>query len=289
MKGFTTDGVSHMALVDNVFFDDTIRVYNSTGGLLSAVSSGLALGTITWDGSFYDAIEAGPNPARLYQFTSAGAFSSGPHSFGPYSSPLGIGFAGGELLLADLATGTAGLLTITLHKVDPVTFSDQGAQVLTINTGTSITSTPVYGIAEHAGDLFLGLQGLNVIYEFSGASLVQQIPIPTLFPRGIGFIGNDLFVADRGTVDDLRSGADTSPGVAFVLSDCPCLCGPVLLHQTRKPKEAGGPTIIPRRPAYTGGRVCHFPRVKSGNFCGALPCAILASLKGPGALNAAAS
>ena len=40
---------------------------------------------------------------------------------------------------------------------------------------------------------------------------------------------------------------------------------------------------------YTGWRVCHLPRVKSGNFCGAPPLATLASLSGMGALQAAAS
>src|ERR1035441_6732925 len=43
------------------------------------------------------------------------------------------------------------------------------------------------------------------------------------------------------------------------------------------------------RHTYTAFLVCHLPRVKSGNFCGALPSATLASLSAMGALQAAAS
>ena len=38
--------------------------------------------------------------------------------------------------------------------------------------------------------------------------------------------------------------------------------------------------LVTEEAAHTGLRVCHLPRVKSGNFCGALPCATLASLSG---------
>ena len=54
-------------------------------------------------------------------------------------------------------------------------------------------------------------------------------------------------------------------------------------------RENGRLIAIAGRQRYTGLRVCHFPRVKSGNFCGALPLATLASLNGMGALHAAAS
>jgi hypothetical protein len=67
-----------------------------------------------------------------------------------------------------------------------------------INTGTAISGTPIYDFAEQNGNLFVGLQGIEKVYEFSNGNLVQTIDVPTSFgPRGIAIIGNELFVADR--------------------------------------------------------------------------------------------
>jgi len=201
IKNIASDG-THLLVLGNVYQNDPIGIYTTSGQLLQTYQTGLALGALAWTGSNVVALEAGANPDLVYRISLPTGPSSGPFGVGPFFYPSGLGFDGSDLLFADNAQGTAGVLTITLHQVNPVNFATVGTQSFVIDTGTNISGTPLYDFAEHNGNLFLGLQGVNNVYEFSNGSLVQSILIPTSFgPRGIAFVGNDLFVADRSSAN----------------------------------------------------------------------------------------
>ena len=199
IKNIASNGVNLLVL-GNVFLNDPILTYSPSGQLLSTYQTGLGLGAIAWTGSEATVLP-GASDDVAYQIQLPNGPNSGPIGIGPFSFPNGLGFDGTNLLVADTATGLAGVLTITLHELNPVTDATVGNESLVINTGTGITGTPVYDFAVHNGDLFIGVQGVNDVYEFStGGSLLQTIPIPTTFgPRGIAFVGNNMFVADRST------------------------------------------------------------------------------------------
>jgi hypothetical protein len=200
IKSFTSDGV-HLLVGGNAQFhvrSDPIYVYTTTGQLLStyhflegAPTAGLAV--INGDLVITDSA----NLYRVSDFPTGNLV--GPYNIGTAFSYTGIGFDNVSLLAGGYAYGSDGILTLTLDEIDPSSFIHRGtSQSYTIDTGTNISATPVYGIAEHNGHLFLGLQALDYVYEFSGTDLVQAIPIPTSFgPRGIAFVGDELFVAER--------------------------------------------------------------------------------------------
>jgi hypothetical protein len=196
IKNIASDG-THLLVLGNVHQNDPIGIYTISGQLLQTYQTGLGLGALAWTGSNLVALQGVSNDL-VYRISLPSGPNSGPFGVGPFVAPNGLGFDGSALLFADTALGTAGVLTVTIHEVDPANFATLGSQSVVINTGTTITGTPVDDVAVHNGDLFLGLEGVNNVYEFSGGTLVQTIAIPTSFgPRGIAFVGNDMFVVDR--------------------------------------------------------------------------------------------
>jgi hypothetical protein len=196
IANIASDG-THLLVLGNVHQNDPIGIYTPSGQLLQTYQTGLGLSALAWTGSNLVALQGVSNDL-VYRISLPSGPNSGPFGVGPFVAPNGLGFDGSDLLFADTAFGTAGVLTVTLHEVDPANFATLGSQSVVINTGTTITGTPVYDVAVHNGDLFLGLGGVNNVYEFSSGNLVQTIPVPTSSgPGGIAFVGNDMFVADR--------------------------------------------------------------------------------------------
>jgi hypothetical protein len=188
IKSFSTTD-STLIVGGDEYLNDPVYVLSSSGQLITSYNTGQVVFSSAWDGSTLGLWDG------YYLHTNYGLGIIGSYVYPDYFTT--VGFHDGAWTASGVASGNSGTLTVVLNKFDNNTFASIGTESYAIQTSTAITSTPVYGIADHNGDLFLGLQGLNQLYEFSGSTLVQTIPIPTSFgPRGIGFIGADLFVAD---------------------------------------------------------------------------------------------
>lgn len=112
-------------------------------------------------------------------------------------SITGLGYDGSHILVFYLATGTAGILTAKIIKVDSATYTPVETISVTIDTGTTLTSAPVKA-AWHENNLFVAIGAAGKIYRFDNdMNLVEEIPLINIAQVGITFIQDDLFVSDR--------------------------------------------------------------------------------------------
>jgi len=98
IKNIASDG-THLLVLGNVYQNDPIGIYTTSGQLLQTYQTGLALGALAWTGSNVVALEAGANPDLVYRISLPTGPSSGPFGVGPFFYPSGLGFDGSDLLL----------------------------------------------------------------------------------------------------------------------------------------------------------------------------------------------
>jgi len=199
-----TDGINLLVLSyeRNGMWLKFINTFNLSGELINSIDiSPNHTSGITWNGS--QAIVgqspqySGSSDKQLYQVDLQTGSKHGP--FTPSLGGItGHGFNGSEIAVTRYALGSEGTLTAEIDMFDCLTYQKVETLSVTVDTGTNIGESPVYGTAWHNGDMFLGFQGVNNVYRFDNQlNLVEEISVATTFgPRGLTFIGDDLFVAD---------------------------------------------------------------------------------------------
>jgi hypothetical protein len=119
-------------------------------------------------------------------------------SFGMSGSALGLTFDGMYILTSEYAVGNDGIVTERIYQFDPRTFANVGSFTLTADTGAGFDATPVYGVARHNGEILLSYQEFDKLLRFDAAGNVVGTIQATVSVVGIAFIGEELFVGDRG-------------------------------------------------------------------------------------------
>jgi hypothetical protein len=193
---------SHLFILNNNVSNgpDAIKVVDLQGNFLRSFDtpSAFSIG-ITYDGTKI-VFGSGPDADHTYLRTMdalTGATSV------PLSSNLrhlnGLGCDSTNLLASYAASGSWGVLTSAIDVLDSSTYNLIRTLSVTYDTGTTIGWTPSYGVARHDGDLFLAISGVNEIYRFDhDLILSERIPVLSHWSNGLTFVGNDLFVAERG-------------------------------------------------------------------------------------------
>lgn len=110
-----------------------------------------------------------------------------------------LAFDGDNIALAINAirgNNLPGVLTAELLLFDSTTFLPSGTISLTVDTGTGISSGPVAGIAFDAdGGIFLAINTVGMVYHFDSTfTLIEEISVATVQPRGLAVMDGDLFV-----------------------------------------------------------------------------------------------
>jgi hypothetical protein len=188
-------------LVLNNGSPDTVKVVDLSGHTLRSFNTpSLFNRGITYNGSKI-VFGNGPDYNHAYlremdPFTGATSAALSPN-FGFIN---GLAFDGSSILVSDGAGGSFGVLTAVIDRVNPATYQVTGSMSATMDTGTDISGTPVYGIAWHNNSLFLSLQGVDKVYQFDANLILREtIPILPEYNTGLTFVGDDMFVADRGS------------------------------------------------------------------------------------------
>ncbi len=193
-----TDG-SNLLILNNGS-PDSVKIVDLSGSLVNSFNTPSKFNSgITLNGSmivFANGSDASNKYLREMD-PSNGTFS------GPLSpnmgSVMGLGYDGTHILVSYYANGSNGILTTIITKVHAINYTIDGTISVTVDTGTSISATPTYGVAWHNDNLFISFQAVDKVYQFdANLNLIEEIPIITEWPRGITFIKEDLFVADRG-------------------------------------------------------------------------------------------
>jgi hypothetical protein len=190
----STDG-TNLLILNNGDVTDSVAVFTTTGSFLSEfpAESRFCSG-ITSDGTSYIFTRGAEG---FFRMDPASGQVTGP--FGQPGSALGLSFDGTHILTSEYATGDNGILIERIYLFDPLDFNNVGSFTLTADTGASFDATPVYGVARHDGEILLNYQGLNRLLRFNaGGNVVGTINV-TDGVVGISFVGQNLFVADRGT------------------------------------------------------------------------------------------
>ncbi len=196
-----SDG-TNIIVLSNTSGGDRVWVFDPAGNpIVTNLQTGSAFTSgITWNGSsavFARGSTAGSK--RLYEMDLEAGSVTGPFTPVLSPTPMGLGFNGSQIAVAPYANGSGGVLTCEIRLFNAVTYADEGMLSVTFDTGTGISGTPTYGVAWHNGDLFLSLQAVDRVFRFdANLDLIEEIPIATEWPRGIAFVGGDLYVADRG-------------------------------------------------------------------------------------------
>ena len=188
--------------------NDTVDIFDLSGNPISSYSTPTQYNSgITYNG--IDIIFGngqGATSKYLREMDPTTGTYSGSLTY--LGTVFGLGYDGTNIYATAWATMTGseqGVLAIPITIIDGASYNIVGSTSVTIDTGTEISSAPTYSIAWHNNILFIAVQGVNQVYQFDASySLIGQIPIITSSPHGITFIGDDLFVADRGEAQVYR-------------------------------------------------------------------------------------
>jgi hypothetical protein len=156
----------------------------------------------------------------IYEINPENGVISGPVAQAGYSQPY-LAYDGSSILASSEASGSNGILTISIKKIDALTYNNLIPISVTVNTGTSASGVGRSVIACDNGYLYvaLGISGLQDVYEFDGnLNLVQTIKITQIGGsqsiQGLTFVNNDLYVQNGSTNEFYHYARISSPVIS---------------------------------------------------------------------------
>ena len=141
----------------------------------------------------------------LYELDPLTGVNSGLVAQAGHTQPF-LAYDGSSILASGAASGSNGVLSIPIRKIDALTYNDLGTIFVTVNTGTNASGVSRSIITSDSGYLYFsfGMGGFQDVYEFdSNLNMVQTIKITQIAAgQGIGglvFFNNDLYVFNSST------------------------------------------------------------------------------------------
>jgi hypothetical protein len=194
-----TDG-TNLLVLNNGDLTDSVAVFTPTGVLVREFPTGSQFCRgITWDGTSYVFMRGvDARSLRYYRMAPGNGDITGPVGPDINDFAQGLSFDGTSILQSHQAFGDAGVVTAIIAHLDTDNFSTVTQTMLTADTGDQYDGTPVYGVAKHNGQYFLSYSATAKVFRFDTIGNVIGTIDPVDGSHGIVFIGEDLFVADRG-------------------------------------------------------------------------------------------
>jgi hypothetical protein len=199
---------NNLLFIQNSFPDNDNIVVMDLNGIIvnSFVAKGAFTAGVTFNAKRNRIIFSGDNnyTGNIYEIDPFGTISD-PVARAGYIQPY-LAYNGSSILASGAASGSNGILTVPINKIDAVTYDDLGTIFVTVNTGTTSSGVGRSIITSDNTYLYvaLGIGGLQDVYEFDvNSNLVQTIKITQITTgQGIGgliIINNDLYVFNSST------------------------------------------------------------------------------------------